>query len=913
MKNSTPGLSQPPDNNPNILIKGFKNLEQWVYSHPLTILLVSLFLAGFCLWFTSEHLKFKTSRKDLIAQDLPFHVLYKKYRNEFKDFDGMIVVIEGNKQSEMRDFAEKLVVQLNNKKDVFSEIYFKVDTEYFKSKSLLYLSQEDLIQLRENLIDREEFMLKLNESPGLNTLLQSINEEISVGVVDTLMTDFLGSEDEDIQENEEDLSLLINLLDQANNRLKGKGKFESPWGELFSINTDDLESQGYLVSDDQKLLFILLNPRETSGDFAGAKQAIEDIREIINETKKDFSEIQVGLTGGEVIASDEMYTTHRDAKRASLYALIGVAILFIGFYRGLIQPLLAVFTLLICIAVALGYTTLVVGHLNIISVVFTTILIGLGIDFGIHILCRYREERQLGQKVSMALSNTLQKTGVGNLAGAVTTAIAFGAMAFSNFVGIIELGIIAFGGILICFLGMIILLPALIVLHERWGNPVYQSAQKIYEKEMLFEKCFSHYLLIILVTLLLLFWASWVSKDTRFDYNLLNMQAKGIEAVDYEMKIIKNAKRASWNAAMMADSLEEAKEKFQKLKRSPTVGRVETILTAFPEKQEEKIKWIAEINPEIEDLKVSPKDEAFSLNQLNATLKKLRFKLRKKEKENSSDKVFEASQKLKALQHTLGQVEPAVANSQLQNFSKNLFNDYRKKIDDLKKSSNPTPVKIDEFPQDLKLRFISPSGKYLLLIYPNINIWERESMERFLNEMQIIDPNVTGNAVHMYNSSRLMIEGYIRSGIYAFSVIFIYLLLTFRKLKTALLVLLPSVAGAILTLGLMDLFSIQFNLANLVILPLILGIGVVDGVHIMHRYKEDIHSGANVISKSTGQAVLLTSLTTMIGFGSLMIADHQGVFSLGAVLTLGVGSCLFTSVTLLPALMKLGWERGWQF
>ncbi len=913
MKNSKPGLSQKLDKNPNPLTKAFKKLEQWVYLHPLSILLVSLLFAGFCLWFTTQHLKFKTSRKDLIAQDLPFHVLYKKYRKEFKDFDGMIVVIEGSKQEVMKDFAEKLVVQLNKKQEIFSQIYFKVDTDYFKSKSLLYLTQEELGQLRKNLIDHEEFLFKLNESPGLNTLLQSINEEISVGVVDTLMTDFLGSEDESSEENEEDLSLLINLLNQMNNQLKGEEAYKSPWGELFSIKADDLESQGYLVSDDQKLLFILLNPKETSGDFAGAKQAIDGIREIINDTKKNFSEIRVGLTGGEVIASDEMFTTHRDAKRASLYALIGVALLFIGFYRGLVQPLLAVITLLICIAIALGYTTLIVGHLNIISVVFTTILIGLGIDFGIHILCRYREERQLGQKVSEALSNTLQKTGVGNLAGAVTTAIAFGAMAFTNFVGIIELGIIAFGGIMICFVGMIIVLPALIVLHERWGNPVYQPVQKIYEKEMLFEKWFSRYGLIILTTLLLLFWASWVSKDIRFDYNLLHMQAKGIEAVDYEMKIIKNAKRASWNAAMIASSLEEAKGKFQKLQRSPTVGRVETILTALPDKQEEKVKKIAEIAPQIEDLNVNSNDEVFSLKRLNATLKKLRFKLRKKEKESHSDEVFEASQKLKTLQQTLSEVEPAVANSKLQNFSKHLFNDYRTKMGDLKKSSNPTPVKIDEFPQDLKSRFISKTGKYLLLIYPKINIWERESMERFLNEMQLIDPNVTGNAVHMYNSSRLMIEGYIRSGIYAFSVIFIYLLITFRKLKTTLLVLLPSIAGAIFTLGLMDLFNIQFNLANLVILPLILGIGVVDGVHIMHRYKEEIDSGANVISKSTGQAVLLTSLTTMIGFGSLMIADHQGVFSLGAVLTLGVGSCLFTSVTLLPALMKLGWERGWQF
>jgi predicted RND superfamily exporter protein len=178
--------------------------------------------------------------------------------------------------------------------------------------------------------------------------------------------------------------------------------------------------------------------------------------------------------------------------------------------------------------------------------------------------------------------------------------------------------------------------------------------------------------------------------------------------------------------------------------------------------------------------------------------------------------------------------------------------------------------------------------------------------------MRRIDPNVTGNAVHMFESSRLMIDAYVRAGLYALAAIFLFLILTLRNIRTTFLVMLPTLAGAVLTLGLMRLTGIQFNLANLVILPLILGIGVVDGVHILHRYREVPECGMNVISKSTGLAVILTSLTTMIGFGSLMVADHQGVYSVGLVLTLGVGSCMITSVTLLPALMKLCSARGWK-
>ena len=142
--------------------------------------------------------------------------------------------------------------------------------------------------------------------------------------------------------------------------------------------------------------------------------------------------------------------------------------------------------------------------------------------------------------------------------------------------------------------------------------------------------------------------------------------------------------------------------------------------------------------------------------------------------------------------------------------------------------------------------------------------------------------------------------------------IFIYVLVSFGSFRTALVILLPVVVGSIWTVGIMDLLEVSFNLANLVILPLIIGIGVVNGVHIVHRYREEENKSVNVLSRSTGQGVVLSSLTTMIGFGSLMVADHQGVYSLGLVLTLGVGCCLLASVTVLPSILELCTVKRWK-
>jgi hopanoid biosynthesis associated RND transporter like protein HpnN len=901
-------------NSSNILGKFFTRLERLAYFHSIPVILVSFALAGLSIWVTINYLKFNTSRGDLISKDLPYNKLYKEYRNQFGDFDGMIVVVEGDHPSSMKAFAESLVKELDKNKASFPQVFHKVDTEYFKSKAFLYLDVPDLLDLKEKLESHQDFLENVNSSPGLNTLMRNINSEISFGMVDSLMSDFIGDSDDNGEDKDDssDLSLLITLLEQMSTQLNGDSRYISPWASFLSNKGETLKGQGYLTSGDDELLFILVNPTSTKGDFAGSRNSIRDMRKLINDISPKFPGVTVGLTGEDVIASDEMVTTQIDVKKASQISLLGVTILFLLAYRGVREPLLAVFALMIGICWAMGYTTLTIGHLNILSVVFTTILIGLGIDFGIHVLGRYQEERNEGNEVYPSIQNTLNKTGRGNTAGAITTAIAFGSMTLTDFIGIAELGWIAGGGILFCLMAMILLLPALITqVEKKWGPP-HGRIKKVSPKRNSLEKIIDHYYWVIAICTILVLAAVYSFKFLAFDYNLLNLQAKGTEAVHYEMKIINNAKRATWHAAMVADSFEDAKNKKQLLKNLSTVGKVESILSAVPDKQKGKIEIIRTISPFLEDLEIEPEDEIFSLQSLQKTMKKIRFKLRKKEKDDANDDVFEASKLIKTFQEDLKRIDPEQAEQRLALFSGKMFEDFRGKISDLQSATNPTPIDIKDLPTKLRERFVSQNGKYLLLIFSNVNIWEKPAMEKFLRELRSVDPNVTGNAVHMFESTQLMISGYIDGGIYAMIAIAIFIFVSFRNLRTTLFILLPTLVGFIWTVGLMELIGVRFNLANLVILPLILGIGVVDGVHIVHRFRDDMDGGSTILSKSTSQAVVLSSLTTIIGFGSLMIADHQGVYSLGMVLSIGVFCCMLTSLTLLPALLKLSWAKGWK-
>ena len=892
-----------------LLDRFFLNVERLAYTYSIAVILVSLLVAGLSIWITVEKLSFQNNRGDLVAKNLDYVEVYEKYRQEFEDFDGMMVVVADEDPEKMKEFVDFFVTELKQHPQSFSTVFHKIDTEYFRKKGLLYLEEDELIDLGIKIESHENFLKKVNASPGLNQLIKSINTEISAGMVDSLLTRFLGSKDGKNEKDETgDLNLLIALEKQMLLYLQGKESYRSPWNSFLTDNKKSMAEKGYLISEDERLMFILMVPREDNKGAKSIPDSIGLLRELIEETRSQFPGIEVGLTGEDVIAADEMDVTRVDVRKASQIALGGVALLFIFAYRGVVKPLLAIFSLVIALCWSMGWATLVVGHLNILTIVFTTILIGLGIDFGIHILERYKEERTIGGDVLHALQKTVQGTGRGNFAGAVTTAMAFGGMIFTDFVGIVELGKISGGGIILCMISMILLLPALISVEEKIRKPEYPHKQPEWKGHWL-EKFFRNYRAIIFISIALSVLSLFSLRTVVFDYNLLNLQAHGTEAVKYEKKVIEQAGRSAWSVAVLADSLEETIKKHHALEKLSTVGNVESIVSVLPVDQERKIEYIKELNPILNNLKVTSGVTPVSQSDLIKTMKKIRFKLQGKEDEGG---VAEARKLSQLFLDESEKKSLEIAEKRLNNFSEKLFADYRDKIADLKMNAGVSPVSVAEIPRNLRERYVSRNGVYMINVYPSVDVWDIDQREEFVRQLRQVDPGVTGNAIHMFESSRLMKDGYVHGGIYAMVAIFIYILVSFGNLRATLVVLLPVAMGSIWTVGAMDLVGVSFNLANLVILPLIIGIGVVNGVHIVHRYREETDKSVNILSRSTGQGVVLSSLTTMIGFGSLMVADHQGVYSLGLVLTMGVGCCLITSITVLPSILKLCTVKGWK-
>ena len=256
---------------------------------------------------------------------------------------------------------------------------------------------------------------------------------------------------------------------------------------------------------------------------------------------------------------------------------------------------------------------------------------------------------------------------------------------------------------------------------------------------------------------------------------------------------------------------------------------------------------------------------------------------------------------------TVGAAE--TVRSRLTSFQGALFTDIRGTFETIKNQDNSSGLTAEDLPAPLRHRFIGRTGKFLLQVYPKENIWDRQNQEVFVRELRTVDPDVTGTPVQLYEYTTLLKDSYVKAAWYALGAIAILVFIHFRTLSCVALALVPVLIGSIWTLGLMGLLLVPFNPANIMTLAVVIGIGVTNGIHILNRFAEE--QNPSILSKSTGKAVLVSGLTTVAGFASLIPAQHQGIASLGIVMSAGVAACMVAGLTLLPTLLDLLFRRGW--
>ncbi len=884
-----------------LLAQLLSRLTTAVCRHPRWFIYPQAMLFLVCIVYTAGYLKTDMNRDNLVGPNHKNHQNYLRLQKEFpQQGNDLVVVVQSESLEKNRQFVERIAAKMETETNLFRDVFYQQSLSVMGAKALLFADENDLVELKAKLDDALPFLRHFTPTTNLITFFEQVN------------TDFRTAPRETNAQTEsliQAIPALTRILTQASDCLGRPGIPPSP--SVASLFNAGSETNTYITYDHGRIF--LVTAHAPSDQLNG--EAIERLRRLVRETQIEVPGLNVGLIGEPVLDYDEMKQSQKDITVASVLSLALCALIFIYGYNETGRPVKATICLVIGLGYTLAFTTLTVGHLNILTITFVPMLIGLAIDFGVHLVTRYEEELRHGKTEEAAMTRAMVFTGQGIFTGALTTASAFLAMAFTHFRGIQEMGIICGSGLLLCLVPMMTLLPVLLMRgrqnaidHQTTEDDARARIENIWLKRPV---------LVMAITAALCVLALVQARKVYFDYNMQKLQALGLPSVVFEEKLFAAADKSLLYGAVVANSLTNAIDLEEQIRKLPTVADVEPPSSLLDHllnpSSDEKLKLIGEIKHELAPLKfgvpdASPVDVyAFSrtlyglYGYLGAALAEI----------GNSDP--ELTKQFIALRQAIENLRKVMLQGdsealaqhadKLARFQEALFTDMRATFQLLQNQDDRAPLHVGDLPQAFRDQFVGVTGKFLLQVYPKHDVWQRDNQEKFIADLRAVDPNVTGTPVQLYEFEELLKNSYIQAAWYSLAAITLLVFFHFRGMGSVILSLLPVGIGTLWLLGLMGWLGIPFNVANIMTLPLVVGIGVTNGVQILNRFAEERTPG--ILARSTGKAVLVSGLTAIAGFGSLIIAKDRGIYSLGCVMATGIGACMIAGLTLLPALLNL--------
>jgi uncharacterized protein len=911
----------------NFRLKFLRAVASAVHTLAWPIVIISLLLAGFSVYyaFGMKRLKFSGNPNDLLRSDSVYHQKYLEYTKEFRAEEDYVVVVAGPEFEQNRQCVEFLAARFKEKPDLFKKVFYHIDIrETADQRGMLFLKPPQLLEIEGKIKEFTSLMGKNTFNVDLNSLLEVASQKFDPKYMRK-------------KENEAGVDAFaeqfVTSLNALADRLEGKNTSKLPqFGNFLAENSDlknmeqQLAENEYIAFNNGTILLINIPSPNAEASFGDHDYIIKPIKEIIADAKKTFPDLEIGLTGEPALSEDQAKATQHDSTVSSIVTFVLIALLFLVSFREFSRPGLALVALVVAICWTVGFIVLAIGRLNILTMAFIPMILGLGIDFGIQILGRYEEELPKVGDVITAITHTLLHTGNAIIIGASTTAAAFYTMWFNEFSGLAEMGIIGGTGILLCVIANLVLFPALLAIRDQRAKSLIVPKTQHYDQKINF---FDRLILdkpwsIIGVAALITAFAIFQIPKIRFDYNLLKLQNDDLESVKFERKLLgkekpkskgeSDAPRSVLCAVSIANTLQEAEEKAEKFKKLDVVREVISVTEMVPKDQPEKLKIISRIKSKLETVKLPQSEVKVNVSENIKALQKLRknaAQMKDLARQFASDKQADEAkaffdkliQPMDRALAILGSMNQAQAEQILTTYQTHLFKDVRKNLAWLKNQKVDRPISVDDIPSNVRERYIGKNGKILIEIYPVADIWEREPLARFVDKLTVVDKEVTGTPVQNFYYIDLLRESYVNAAYYALAAIVIIIFIHFRTLKYIVPTLLPLFLGMIWAAGAMPLLNLPFNPANIITLPLVIGIGVAYGVYAVDRYREN--SSPALFSTSTGKAILLSALTTIFGFGSLAFASDPSLASLGLLMSIGVVMCLITSLYVCPAVLNV--------
>jgi hopanoid biosynthesis associated RND transporter like protein HpnN len=874
------------------------------------LLAVAVALAVASVYYTATHLTVRTTRNDLVASNQRLIQESEKMDRAFGGRDGMVVVVENGHPKRAIKFANDLAAELRRYPDHFPELFYHIDPERFKRSALLYLEPQDLDKIKNSLLKQGDLLSGLAADPGLTTFYRLVNDRITRSMIGELFTGFLADKD---KPELPDLSLLNASLRGLSASLEGHQPQDSLFSSFFPKELGDLEGTGYFFTENDKFLLFLVTPK---GDgYASRSKDLALLRKVVDQVKTQYPGLEAGVTGPDALEADEMSSSMKDVTLATWLSLAGQLGLLILFLRSLRRTLVEGLVLVLGLCWTFGLVTLVVGHLNLLSLIFAPLMLGLTVDYGIHWFCRLEEEQGSSRHCSPeVLTRTLRRSAPGIVYAGVAAVVSFVPLAFVGFKGLAELGLILAMGILVMLVATLLLVPALVTLTEKCSPSA--AAEDCPPQPTPFLHLHWHRpgLLVglgVVITLL----GGLSLHYVPFDLNPLHLQNPTAESVVWEYKLIQDSKYSTSYGALATASLEELVTRSEALKRLPTVSHVESVLSFLPQQVEAKRPLLREMQlvlnainfPRAPAGRPEPQELAAILSRINFKVAEAAKKL-EKDQAATKKQVEETHRLINKIIPLLQAGDPNAAR-RLDEYGRHFFSDLRDTWDLFRgyvdSGLTAAPLTLADLPQAVRQRFISPEGNYLIRVFPSEDTWNFGPLKQFVKSLWSVDPNAVGDPVLLYSFTLGFRNAILWAAGLALLAIAVMLVLLFRSLKMAMLALIPLVVGTGLTINLMWLLNLPFNQANVLFVPLILGEGIEFGIIILARWRQEESTRAITLPASTAKGVALAALTTTLGFGSLMVSGHQGTFSLGLLATVGSLSVLLASLSILPAFLRL--------
>ncbi len=887
-----------------------KLLKTWAHfaaTHPWRVI-IGLFIVTVFALISASRIRMDMRWSDLLPMHDPMAQEFDRILKEYKSASTIHIVVQGQ-EHEIKQFAEAVAPQIEELTKYVDRVDYKLDIKFFAEHGFMLAKAQDLKTTKDMFKD-------LNLVPFLTNINDNFEEEY-IGDEEALSTK--EKEDEAVR-SLDGLHFWLKAMDTS---ISQPDNVDPAFAELAVDRL--LYGDPYFISHDKRVLLIAIKPTFNAMDVDKDIASTIALQNILDKILPEYPGVKAGITGMIPLQKDEMEHTTSSMKKSSVVALVLVLVLFILTFRMWSTPVLAGLNLVIAIIIAAGVVGLILGRLNLMTSMFAVILIGLGIDYSIHIISVYSERRAIDKDAVQAMEQTLVRSGTGIITGALTTAAAFFALAISVTQGIREMGIVLGIGIICAMVTTLTGLPAILVARERFVSRVSRKPVKPQHVEFGFLENFGKSimrrpLLYLIISVVLTAFFLFQALHVKFDYDMYNMEPKGLTTIALQDTIIKAFDMSPDFAMVTTSSLEESWEIAEKAKKMPTFSMVENIGDFCPpeEKQLKRQPYVEDIR---RSLQSNIKKKFLSHRNINKLIEQLErldmniYELSQlafiggqdkvddkcksiigdPEKEDSESFIINLAQKIKE--------NPERAIRWLNEFQKYYVPQLRTKAYNM---ANPELITLDNLPEHIKERYINDAGNtYLVTIYPREHIWNFEVLRRFNAQLERVSPRITGNPPMFLRLIDYIGRDGLRATILTIFIVIILLWIDFRSLRMALLGVIPLIAGGIWMMGLMETFGMMFNFLNVMGIPMIVGIGIDDGVHLLHRYKYEGLNKTPVVLKSTGKAILLTSLTTMAGFGSLLIATYRGFASLGMLLAIGVASCFLTTVLFLPSIIGL--------